>query len=284
MNTSDAVAETDEHEDVKEQPRKPRDRPGKLAAGRDRRSPTRGRRSPCCRGRGRRTSWSAVRATRSRIIARRMGRPLHGRLRHAGQRLPILVKKCGRVADRRTPPDDRESTGPASTSTRPARSSGTPSVATSGDAATPAAHSTVPASSRSRPEPHAMRVDRGHGGALAHVDAEPLQRAARRASRSFSGNVARIVGPGLDEHDAGARWCRWTGIRRAASAARSPPACRPARRRSARRRPARTSAAPAASRDRVSRSARSKASRMRRRISSASSSVFRPGAYCSHSG
>ena len=111
---------------------------------------------------------------------------------------------------------------------------------------------------------------------LAHLDAEPLQRRARGVTQ-LSAESRQHRRPGLDERRCARARCRWTrnssrSVWRAISAsvpASSTPVGPP---------PTSTNVSSSCCRAAsVSRSARSNASRMRRRISSASSSVFRPG-------
>ena len=85
--------------------------------------------------------------------------------------------------------------------TRPARSRGTPSVLTQRgrrDAGGPQHRSRVDTLGARH---HAMRIDRGHRRAFANFDAQALQRRGARRSAASPGNVGRIVGSRLDEHD-----------------------------------------------------------------------------------
>ena len=207
--------------------------PGERDPAEDRRRRSRGRRSPCCRCRGRRTAASAVRAGGAGSFVAACYAALHRDLRDARQRLAVLLEKHAASPTTKTsgcPGIERS----GSTSTRPARSSGAPSDCHERRRRDAGRPDTVPASIRSPPSitPCAsMSVTRR---ALAHLDAEPRER-RRAASRSVSGNVASMVGP-ASTSTMRARAGRWCGTRRAASAARSRRARRPARRRSVRRR------------------------------------------------
>ena len=158
--------------------------PLQLAASRSRRPPRRGRSSPCCRGRDSGTGAAAVPRCARMMFARGVRAHLHRDLRHAR----AAACRSAPSSDARSPITNTSGwpgiVRSGWTSTRPARSSGTPSVAPSGDAATPAAHS-----DRLRVDPLARRPRRRPGAtcvtgcAGAHLDAEPLEIAARRVAQ-----------------------------------------------------------------------------------------------------
>ena len=131
------------------------------------------------------------------------------------------------------------------------------------------------------PSDDAVGVDAGDGGSGAHLDAAAaeLLRGARRAPR---GRRRARAGPPSTRMMRASRGSIARKSRRERGA-RSRRSRRPARRRWGRRRRSRRSAARGGAPASGSRSACSKASSTRRRISSASSSVLRPGAFASHS-
>ena len=173
---------------------------------------------------------------------------LHRDLRHTGQAAdPSCVKAPHRR--RRTPPDARESTDPAARArVRRDRAAHRAShERRRGDAGGPEHGARVePLADPS----HTPCASTPVTVVFSRTSTRRRVNASRAALRSFSGNDARIVGPASTRTMRAATSYRWIGIRREASAARSRPAFRPARRRLALHRPARTSAAPAAAPDR----------------------------------
>ena len=172
--------------------------------------------------------------------------------------------------------------------TRPARSSGTPSACASGDAATPAAQSTVCAGRRSLRDPASAHVTPSASTPVTTVlvrtstprrssdsarrFAKRLGKRAEQVRRALEQHDARRLGPDVPEvlaqrlpRDLGERAGQLDAGRPAADDDEGEqPALRV--------------------RGSVSRSAASNASSTRRLISSASSSVLRPGARSAHSG
>ena len=128
------------------------------------------------------------------------------------------------------------------------------------------------------PDSHAVAVDAGDARARCGRGRRAARAAACALLRELRGSGGRTRRAALDEDDPRAARDRWCGSRAQRRGGRSRRARRRARRRSGPP-PTMTKVSSACWRsDRRSRSARSKARRTRRRISSASSSVLRPGA------
>ena len=190
------IAKTDEHEDVEEQPRPATPAVPRSAAGRDRRWPSRGRRSPCCRGLDRRTARVDSPRAGAGCCAPRGGACCIATCATPGSGCAVLMHEGRRIAD----DEHLRMTGNRQIRLARARVRRDPAARRAWHAAA-TRHARGPehrARHRAAPAPshHAMRVARRV--TVASVRA-PRRRsrdsASRAASRSFSGNVARIVGP-----------------------------------------------------------------------------------------
>ena len=191
-----------------------------------------------------------------------------------GTSVPVLLE-AGQVAD----DEDLGVAGDVrsgSTSTRPARSSGTPRVLARGEAATPAAQSTVRASIRSAPSVTPAVVDlRDHRPVRTST---PIRTSCSRAfserSSAYEGQDPRRPSSEDDMRLRGVDMAEVARQRVPGDLGERPGELDPGR-------PGADDDEPEPGGPRagsVSRSAASKAKRMRRRISSASSMLFRPGA------
>ena len=278
----EAVAEADQEEDVDEEPRDPGDEARRAAAGR--RSPTaaaaadRSRASPC-RGSGTaRAARRAPRAGRSRaawwpIWIAAGATPGTGRPSCSSEARSPITKTSGWPGTVRSG-GDAHAPGPVERAPR--------ATAPRGEAATPAAQTTVRAAIAVGADVDAALVDAGHRRAGPDLHAELLELPLRllREVLGVGGEQPRAR---LDQDHAGHARVDAPEVARRACGARSRRRRRPSRRRSGPP-PTTTNVSHCRTASRsVSRSACSKASSTRRRISSASSRLFRPGAWRAHS-